>query len=294
MDFTCYHRAHPKRTINDLEDAWHQQPVAMLNGSTHEHMLNMVMRLWVMSWMTNCCLSIDTQFVKCYANFILRMQEKHLIPVSTVQSILGDVFRMFEMAGAHQKHRMKEVLAKHNLSAMVGSEILNALDNGVLEVAKGKLSTDWKRRKFYREHLHFVEPENYMLGRNAKGQLRPYQNVPLLENLIVLMKHDDVLSAILHPPANIPEVLCDYRNGDHFKNNRLFQEHSDALQLFFYFEEFEVANPRGYAKTKHKLGGIYYILGNLPPNKRNAWHTIQLAMLVSVPDIKEFGFKIYS
>ena len=186
---------------------------------------------------------------------------------------------------------MKEVLANHNLSAMVGSEILNALDNGVLEIAKGKLSTDWKRMKFYREHLRFVEPESYMLGRNAKGQLRSYQYVQLLENLTVLMKHDDVLSAILHPPVNIPEVLCDYRDGDHFKNNKLFQEHGDALQLFFYFDEFEVANPLGYAKTKHKLGGIYYILGNSPPNKRSALHTIQLAMLVSVPDIKEFGFK---
>ena len=29
-------RAHPERTINDLEDAWHQQPVAMVHGSTHE------------------------------------------------------------------------------------------------------------------------------------------------------------------------------------------------------------------------------------------------------------------
>ena len=100
-----------------------------------------------------------------------------------------------------------------------------------------------------------------MLGRNAKGQLRSYKYVPLLENLTVLMKHDDVLSAILHPPANIPEVLCDYRDGDHFKNNRLFQEHSDALQLFFYFDEFEVANPLGYAKTKHILGGSCNPLG---------------------------------
>ena len=68
-----------------------------------------------------------------------------------------------------------------------------------------------------------------MLGRKAKGQLRSYKYVPLLENLTVLMKHDDVLSAILHPPANIPEVFFDYCNGDHFKNNRLFQEHSDTL-----------------------------------------------------------------
>ena len=91
---------------------------------------------------------------------------------------------------------------------------------------------------------------------------------------------------IMYPPANIPEVLCEYHDGDHFKNNILFQEHSDALQLFFYFDEFEVANLLGYAKTKHKPGGIYYILGNFPHNKCSALHTIQLAMLVAVPDIK--------
>ena len=44
---------------------------------------------------------------------------------------------MFEMVGTHQKHRMNKVLAKYNLSAMVGSEILNALDNGCSRLPKG-------------------------------------------------------------------------------------------------------------------------------------------------------------
>ena len=76
-------RAHPERTITDLEDAWHQQPVAMVHGSTHDQ-ADVEYGDETMGDVLDdelLFVNLDTQFVTCYANFILKMQEKHLIPV---------------------------------------------------------------------------------------------------------------------------------------------------------------------------------------------------------------------
>ena len=74
-------RAHPERTINDLEDAWHQVPVAMVHGSNHDQS-DFEDGFEIMGDVLDdelLIVNLDTQFVKCYANIILKMQEKHLI-----------------------------------------------------------------------------------------------------------------------------------------------------------------------------------------------------------------------
>ena len=119
---------------------------------------------------------------------------------------------------------------------------------------------------------------------------RSFQYVPVLETLKVLLKHDDVLSAVCHPLGSVPNILTDYRDGSNFKENPLFQQELDGLQLLLYCDEFEVVNPLGHARKKHKLAGFYYVLGNLPPNKRSPLYTIQLVILVNVNDLAEFGF----
>jgi len=48
--------------------------------------------------------------------------------------------------------------------------------------------------------------------------------------------------------------LEDYCDGEIFATHPLFSLHSNALQIFLYFDELEVCNPLG-SKTKiHKLG----------------------------------------
>ena len=74
-------RAHPERIINDLEDAWHQVPVAMVHGSIHEqsHFYDGDETMGDILDDKLLFVNLDRQFVKRYANFILKMQEKHLI-----------------------------------------------------------------------------------------------------------------------------------------------------------------------------------------------------------------------
>ncbi|KAF4532717.1 hypothetical protein B566_EDAN004705 [Ephemera danica] len=64
------------------------------------------------------------------------------------------------------------------------------------------------------------------------------------------------------------EILRDYRDGDIYKS---VYENEDC--------DGTVCNPLGAAKTKHKMLGVYYIIGNLPAVLRSLVENINLAML---------------
>ena len=49
-------------------------------------------------------------------------------------------------------------------------------------------------------------------------------------------------------------ILRDYCDGCVLENHPMFKESRETLQLSFYFDELEVANPLGSKRGKHKLG----------------------------------------
>lgn len=59
------------------------------------------------------------------------------------------------------------------------------------------------------------------------------------------------------------DILEDFTDGNVFKNNKFFQENPDALQIILYQDAFEIVNPIGAARKKHKLLAIYMTIGNV-------------------------------
>ena len=49
-------------------------------------------------------------------------------------------------------------------------------------------------------------------------------------------------------------TLTDVMDGDFFKNHPVFSTHSDAIQLFGYYDDLEIANPLGSKAKIHKIG----------------------------------------
>lgn len=85
--------------------------------------------------------------------------------------------------------------------------------------------------------------------------------------------------------------MTDFRHGNLFSENSLFSLDEHALQIFLYFDEFEIVNPLGPHKKKHKLCGFYYVLGNLYPENRASLPMIQLVALCRSRDMKYFGIE---
>lgn len=54
-------------------------------------------------------------------------------------------------------------------------------------------------------------------------------------------------------------IMCDYVDGEHYKQHPLFSIHSDALQIFFYYDDLEVCNPLGSKAKIHQLSKLVRI-----------------------------------
>ena len=57
-----------------------------------------------------------------------------------------------------------------------------------------------------------------------------------------------------------------------------------------YIDDFEVCNPLGTSRKKHKLCAIYWVIANLPVRDRSSLCTIYLAALCKSQDVKTFGY----
>jgi hypothetical protein len=76
------------------------------------------------------------------------------------------------------------------------------------------------------------------------------------------------------------------------KNNEFFKFNKHGLQIILHQDSFEVVNPLGAARNKHKLLGVYYTIGNLSPSVRSAVDQLQLVLLCKENHYREFGTTI--
>lgn len=87
------------------------------------------------------------------------------------------------------------------------------------------------------------------------------------------------------------QVYSDYHCGFNYKNNDFFNENK-KIEIIIFQDAFEVCNPLGSSKKKHKLIGVYMMIGNVPPEYRSNTKNIQLVLLCKESYIKDFGFDI--
>ena len=62
-------------------------------------------------------------------------------------------------------------------------------------------------------------------------------------------------------------------------------------RLKFFFDEFEVANALGTRAGIHKLGGVYWVIQNLPASLRSKLSQIFVVTLFHSEDVKTYGFE---
>ncbi len=91
------------------------------------------------------------------------------------------------------------------------------------------------------------------------------------------------------------DVLSDSCDGKVFMSNTFFQENPSCLKLVLYQDAFEVVNPLGSVKKKHKVLAVYFSLLDKPPHVRSNGDHMQLFLLCREKDFKEFGHaKVFS
>ncbi|KAG1681703.1 hypothetical protein GQR58_011697 [Nymphon striatum] len=154
--------------------------------------------------------------------------------------------------------------------------------------------------RYYKEHLNLVEPQRILLGRYHTKARRGHKLVniqksneafyiPLVESLEQLLNDDSILEEVQNCHRRTDDLMCDFCDGDIYKDHPLFGRDPYALQIIIYFDELEVCNPLGSRATKHKIGAFYYTLGNIDPKNRSHTNAIQLLGLMLNKNIKKYG-----
>lgn len=64
----------------------------------------------------------------------------------------------------------------------------------------------------------------------------------------------------------------------------------DRVSLVLYIDDFEVCNPLGTSRNKHKVTAVYWLLANIPGHLRSTLASISLAIPCKAEDTKQFGF----
>ena len=101
---------------------------------------------------------------------------------------------------------------------------------------------------------------------------------------------EDFQSEILNPHNNCFDgKLYDFCDGTIFKSHPLFSVLSNALQIVAYYDELEVVNPIGSYVKKHKLGCMFFFLGNIRPQYRSTLKSIHLVSVGKHDDIAHYG-----
>lgn len=159
----------------------------------------------------------------------------------------------------------------------------------------GPLATAYKRKEYFKELFNVVEPVEFILDQK-KG--RTFQYIPLLQSLQQLLGCTVVLNSVINShrtQGSNTEQLANQqyrsiRDGGYFKENPFLSGDELKICLTVYIDDFELCNPLGTSRKKHKLCSVYWILNNLPPGSHSALSSIYVTVLCKSDDVKVYGY----
>ena len=152
--------------------------------------------------------------------------------------------------------------------------------------AGASLSTSNRRASFIKNKFPVVEPLEFVIDKQGHNAVY----VSLLQMLQALLSRDDVLEKAMSLPTSATNKYCSFRDGVCFQEKKVLTEDKFTIAIGLYIDYFEVANPLGTSKKKHKLCAVYWTLANLDSKYRSTLHAIQLAVLCKVSAVREHGY----
>ncbi len=122
-------------------------------------------------------------------------------------------------------------------------------------------------------------------------QYDTYHYIPILSTIERLLSDSSIIENLQSFPSRIRTdgIIEDFCDAAIFKNHPLFSQDPEALQIIAYFDELEVCNPLGTHVKTHKVGVLFFTLGNIHPKFRSKFIALNLAILVTKPILDKYG-----
>ena len=119
-----------------------------------------------------------------------------------------------------------------------------------------------------------------------------FYHIPLLETLKNLLTHSEVYTELKRPRQST-DLIVDFCDGSVYQQHPLFSSDPHALQIVGYFDELEICNPLGSYVSTHKLGCLFFTLGNIRPQFRSTLRAIFLVSVGRHSDIIKYGLDAF-
>lgn len=234
------------------------------------------------------------------AHLFLKLESISNVPKQCIDEMVEELnFISSSASGPIMKGILQSCLEKHKceLDDSVITDMVTELcgSNPISQALRsdGPLSTAYKRNAYYKENFSVVEPVEYVLNYQEH---KSFQYVPILKSLSEIFKKKEMQDFLMNSDKkalnteNTETQYTTFYDGTHFKANKLFSENNPAIALNLYVDEFEVCNPLGTSRKKHKITAVYWVLANVPPLLRSSLTSIFLAILCKAEDIKQYGY----
>ena len=238
--------------------------------------------------------NIESDYQRYLSKYYLKVESKLLVPTSAIQEISEDIKVIIDFDNVAKKASLKDQLQKTSLDENEVESIVKSVFNndlyGNAHLQKtGPFRSPESRRNFYKANLNYVEPEEIFLGHDATHKPCYAHYVPILKTINNLLQDRNIREQYLSPQPHKENAFKDISDGSTYLGNPLFQQFPNALRIILYQGAYEIVNPLGSAKKKHKILGVYFTLGNIYPENRAKIDSIQLALICRDNDLNHFG-----
>lgn len=230
------------------------------------------------------------------ASLLLKLNCIFNVPTRCIDEIVEELkFITCSASSPVIKNIVTNTLKNHNctVDGLVIKDLVNSICQlnplGSALSEKGPLGTAYQRNKYLKEHFFVVEPLEYIL--NAE-EGRTFQYVPILQQLSEILKDRDIQEIVFRSARDCGSTgqYTSFRDGSHFKKNAFLFEEELRLSLLLYCDDFEICNPLGTSRKKHKVTGVYWVLADIPSILRSTLSSIYLTVLCKADEIKRFGY----
>ena len=228
-------------------------------------------------------------FHKHFLSFTMKIREEHLLPQSTVTSIVDGMEGLFELYTTNVFSIIKNQLTidpePSNLEYIFEDENFFSSMCAVVRNDRGTSAA-------VAMHLPFVKPIDVVLGRPENKKAHIIHIVPLIDSLKAILAHDELVDEILAHQNKLHSYTSNEKLHDIIYDITSSGYNSPInVPLLFYIDEFEPCNPIGSRKKIHKLSGVYYTLACLPPRLRSSLKCIFLYCLAYYRHVVNYGYE---
>lgn len=221
------------------------------------------------------------------ANFVLKIKEKHLLPVTVQESLIDETKFLVNFVTEKLQVLVKQALSQFDLE---DEQLNNLLDNQFIDDVNvwEKIASSYHFDKFIRDNFPVVKPQSYSLSMSEPNKYT-FHYIPVTQVLEVLLESKDVGALLLRQQEGLygTDVLLDVCDGTAIRKNSFFSSEPGVIPLHFYVDEFEVCNPIGAKRGKYKMTAVYFTIGSLPLVFRSLQQSIYLCLLVRHPFLKQ-------